>query len=43
MSKEYESGIRDGSILVGVKARSDEDARHFKQQWEAIGASAVHS
>jgi len=42
-SREYESGIRDGSILVGVKARSDEDARHFKQQWEALGGKLVHA
>jgi len=42
-AKQYETGIRDGGILMGVRPRSDEDARHFKQQWEAIGGQHVHS
>jgi hypothetical protein len=42
-AKQYETGIRDGGILMGVTPRSDEDARHFKQQWEAIGGQHVHS
>ncbi len=31
--KEYEQGINDGGILIGVKARSDEDARRFESDW----------
>ena len=42
-AKQYELGIHDGGILMGVRARSGEDARHFKQQWEAIGGQLVHS
>ena len=42
-AKQYETGIQEGGILMGVRARSDEDARHFKQQWEAIGGKYVHS
>lgn len=42
-AKQYETGINDGGILMSVKPRSDEDARHFVQQWEAIGAERVHS
>ena len=42
-AKQYEPGIRDGGILMGVRPRTDEDARHFKQQWEAIGGQHVHS
>ena len=42
-AKEYETGIHDGGILMGVKARSDEDARYFVQQWQAIGGRLVHS
>ena len=42
-AKQYETGIHDGGILMGVKPRSNEDARHFKQQWEAIGGQHVHS
>jgi len=42
-AKQYETGIHDGGILMGVRARSDEDARHFEQQWKAIGGQHVHS
>jgi hypothetical protein len=40
---QYEAGIRDGGILMGVKPHSDEDRRHFEQQWKAIGGQYVHS
>jgi hypothetical protein len=42
-AKQYETSIHDGGILMGVRPRSDEDARHFEQQWEAIGAQHVHT
>jgi hypothetical protein len=42
-AKQYETGIHDGGILMGVRPRSEEDARYFKQQWEAIGGLYVHS
>lgn len=35
--KEYEAAVRDGAILVGVKARSDEDAQQLEQNWRAEG------
>jgi hypothetical protein len=41
-AQQYEAGIRDGGILMGVKPRSDEDARYFEQQWKASGAQHVH-
>jgi hypothetical protein len=41
--RQYEAGIHDGGILVGVKARSEEDARYFEQQWKAIGGWYVYS
>jgi hypothetical protein len=41
--QQYEAGIHDGGVLMGVKARSDEDARHFEQQWKASGGQHVHS
>lgn len=31
--KRYESGINEGGILMGVRARSPEDAQHFEQSW----------
>lgn len=42
-AKQYEAGIREGGILVGVKPRSNEDARYFVQQWKAGGGQHVHS
>ncbi|MBI3899904.1 MAG: hypothetical protein HY308_16640 [Gammaproteobacteria bacterium] len=41
--REYERGIHDGGILMGVKAHSEDDARLFAQQWQANGARLVHS
>jgi hypothetical protein len=34
---EYETAVRDGAILIGVKARSDEDAQRLEQKWRAEG------
>jgi len=41
--RQYEAGIHDGGILVGVKARSAEDARHFERQWKTSGGQHVHA
>lgn len=35
--RDYETAVRDGSILIGVKARSDEDAQRLEQQWRTEG------
>ena len=42
-AKQYETGMHDGGILMGVRPRSDEDAQYFVQQWKAIGAQHLHS
>jgi hypothetical protein len=34
---EYETAVRDGAILIGVRARSDEDAQRLEQKWRAEG------
>ena len=39
--QQYVAGIRDGGILMGVRPRSDQDARHFEQQWKASGGQDV--
>lgn len=31
--KEYEEGLKEGRILMGVHARSDEDAAYLEEQW----------
>jgi hypothetical protein len=32
-AKHYESGIKEGGIVMGVKPRTDEDAEYFESQW----------
>ena len=41
--QQYEAGIHDGGILMGVKPSSDEDARQIEKQWKACGGQHVHS
>jgi hypothetical protein len=41
--EQYEQSIRDGNILIGVNARSPEDARQLQQDWAAAGGQAVHT
>jgi hypothetical protein len=33
--KHYEAGIKEGGILMGVRPRSEEDARRFEEHWKA--------
>jgi hypothetical protein len=40
--RRYETGIRDGGILMMVEARSDEDDRAIERQWRAIGARDLY-
>jgi len=32
-AKEYEQGIKDGGIVMGVNPRSEEDATYFENEW----------
>ena len=41
--RQYEAGMHDGGILVGVKTRSAEDARRIEQEWKALGGTHVYS
>lgn len=41
--EQYEQSIREGNILIGVKARSEEDARQLQQEWAAVGGQAVQT
>jgi len=34
-AKVYESGIKDGHVVLGVHTRNDEDAEYFEQQWKS--------
>lgn len=33
-AKEYEAGVKNGGIVMGVNARNDEDAAFFEKQWQ---------
>jgi len=41
-AKIYESGIKDGHIVLGVRPKSDEDAEHFERTWHENDAREVH-
>jgi hypothetical protein len=40
---QYEDGVREGGILLGIEARSADDARFLEAQWKACGGRLVHS
>lgn len=40
-AKVYDSGLREGGILLGVEAKSDEDANKLEQLLQDIGAEHV--
>lgn len=41
--EEYESQIRQGGVLIGVKARDDADATHLQNEWQAAGGMLVRA
>lgn len=40
--KDYESGLRRGGILMGVRPRSDDDAVHFERLWRDANGEAIY-
>lgn len=40
--KHYEAGIQEGGILMGVKPRSQEDARYLEEQWKSNRGEHVY-
>jgi len=38
----YESGIKDGKIVMGVQPHNDEDAKYFETEWNSNKAEQVH-
>ncbi len=40
--KEYEEGLKEGRILMGVHARSDEDAAYLENQWRQNRGERVY-
>ncbi len=40
--KEYESGIKNGGIVVGVDPRTKEDADYFEDDWRRNKGESIH-
>ena len=40
--KHYESGLKQGGILVGVKPHSAEDASYIEQEWRGNNGQHIH-
>lgn len=41
-AKLYESGIKDGNIVLGVNPRNEEDARYFENNWRTNKGEEIH-
>lgn len=41
-AKEYEAGVKEGGILMGVNARNDEDAEYFENDWRTNRGEHVY-
>ena len=41
-AKEYERGINEGGILMGVNARDDSDAEYFENDWRTNRGEQVY-
>lgn len=38
----YESGVKNGRIVMGVHPKSEEDARHFENEWKTHKAEEIY-
>lgn len=41
-AKLYESGIKDGNIVMGINPRNEEDARYFENNWRTNKGEEIH-
>ncbi len=41
-AKMYESGIKDGKIVLGVEPKNKEDAKHIENKWSEYDAQDIH-
>lgn len=41
-ARRYESGLKEGGIVMCVKARSEEDAAHFEEEWRKHNGQHVY-
>jgi len=40
--KRYEEGVKNGGILMGVRAKDDADAAHLESRWRSGGGQEVY-
>ncbi len=41
-AQEYEKGIKEGGIFMGVKPKNEEDARYLNESWNKYQGHQVH-
>jgi hypothetical protein len=41
-AKEYESGVKEGGIVMGVQPRSEEDAQYFENEWRNSNGESIY-
>jgi hypothetical protein len=41
-AKEYESGIKEGGIVMGVNPRSDDDATYLENEWKTYRGEKIY-
>jgi hypothetical protein len=41
-AKVYESGLKEGNIVMGVHPRNDEDATYFENEWRASNGREIY-
>ena len=41
-AQRYESGIREGHIVMGVTPRSEDDAQHFEREWRNYRGEEIY-
>lgn len=41
-AKKYESGIKEGGIVMGVKPRSNEDAEYLENEWKSNRGEEIY-
>lgn len=41
--KDYEEGVKQGGILMGLRTRTPEDAAYFANEWKNVGGRHIYS
>ena len=41
-AKVYESGVKEGNIVMGVRPRNEEDARYFESEWRNSSGEHIY-